>query len=101
MREHRWFALMLFGLACVLGALLGLLVLLAPWLARSEPTEDFWQQVLDLFARDVVVRRVSVASALGLVVTAFIFFHPGRARYRRSSRRYPGDTPPTSPMAGA
>ena len=60
-REHRWFALILFGLACVLGALLGLLVLLAPWLARSEPTEDFWQQMLDLFARDVVVRRVSVA----------------------------------------
>jgi hypothetical protein len=40
------------------------------------PHVDSDDRVVRLFADDVVLRRVSVASAIGLVVTANIFFRP-------------------------
>jgi hypothetical protein len=51
-------------------ALLGL-VLVCPHVESDE-------RVIQLFADDVVLRRVAVASAIGLVVTANVFFRPRR-----------------------
>jgi hypothetical protein len=53
--------------------LLGL-VLVAPWLDTNGARG--WGRVLALFAEDRAVRRTGLASALGLVVTAYVFFRP-------------------------
>jgi len=47
-------------------------VLISPWIAGGESERP----LLSLFARDSTVRRTSIASALGLAATAFIFFRP-------------------------
>jgi hypothetical protein len=73
---------LLFGLACAVSAGLLGLVLLAPLLAAG-PT---W---LGLFAHDATVRRTAVASALGLLVTACVFFRPPPASSRSNRRRPP------------
>jgi len=101
-KERRWLTQVLFALSCLSSSLLLLLVLLAPWLGPKQPPADVWEQVLELFGKDVVVRRISVACALGLLVTAFIFFQPSRTHQQRTtSRRSSRQAPPTSPMAGA
>jgi hypothetical protein len=84
---------LLFLLTLGLSALLFLLVLLSPLLDNGQV------RVLVLFARDAAVRRTAVASALGLAVTASVFFRPGVGlptlpRKVRQSRRPP-------PPAGA
>src|SRR5262245_56766191 len=55
--------------------LLAVLVV-APLLARSDEANEGWSRILGLFARDVLVRRTALASAVGLVVTACVFFRP-------------------------
>jgi hypothetical protein len=49
-------------------------VLAAPWLAGESA-----HPLVGLYADDLTVRRTSLFSALGLVVTAFVFFRPKRA----------------------
>jgi hypothetical protein len=56
------------GSALVLGGA----VLISPWIAGVESEHS----ILSLFAHDATVRRTSIASALGLAATAFIFFRP-------------------------
>jgi hypothetical protein len=80
----------LFRLACATAAMLFLLVLAAPWL----DTGDGAPGLLALFAYDATVRRTTLASAVGLLVTACVFFRP------------PGQVPPPrrrppSDVAGA
>jgi hypothetical protein len=75
-------ARLLFGLACAASAGLLGLVLLAPLLAPGPA----W---LSLFAHDAAVRRTAVASALGLLVTASVFFRPPGASSRQRHRRPP------------
>jgi hypothetical protein len=75
-------ARLLFGLACATAAGLLGLVLLAPLLAPGPA----W---LGLFAHDAAVRRTAVASALGLLVTASVFFRPPSAPSRRQRRPPP------------
>ena len=75
---------LLFWLACAASAGLLGLVLFAPLLAREPESAPRW---LVLFARDATVRRTAVASSLGLVVTASIFF---RAPPKRKRPRPPG-----------
>jgi len=58
----------LFWLGLSLAASLFALVLLAPLL------DDGNLRLLTLFARDAVVRRTTLASAIGLAVTACVFF---------------------------
>ncbi len=90
----------LFVLSCLGAGLLVLGVLLAPWLNLSEEEPADWlEQLLLLFARDAVVRRISLAGAVGLAATAFVFFRPSRRKPRppRPSRR----TRPPHTMAGA
>jgi preprotein translocase subunit SecG len=83
---------LLFWLTICLAAALFLLVLLTP------PFNDGLSGVLALFAGDPVVRRTTVASAIGLTVTAFVFFStPAKERERKSS----DGLPPRTPVIGA
>jgi hypothetical protein len=80
-----FFQCVLFWLACATSAALVALVAFAPLLADESRLAPRW---LVLFARDAAVRRTAVASALGLVVTASIFFRtpPGPPAKRKRDR---------------
>ncbi len=88
-----WFPRLLFLLTLALALALAGLVFLAPWLATgTEPG------MMHLFAADMIVRRTALASAVGLVVTACVFFRPGGFGFLKSKKnksRVP------RPMAGA
>lgn len=90
-----WLPLMLFTGALIVAVLLLALVIAMPFLLGQLP---FTHVLLDLFAEDTTVRRSSIAGALGLIVTAFVFFRPNALVLARksSSKRPPPDT-----MAGA
>lgn len=75
---------LLFGLAVGAALLLLLFVLAAPWL--DDGTHEAHDAVA-LFARDAALRRTSVASAVGLLVTACVFFR--RRRLPSPPRRPP------------
>ncbi|HKB40657.1 MAG TPA: hypothetical protein VKD72_29800 [Gemmataceae bacterium] len=80
-----FFQRVLFWLACAASAALIALVAFAPLLASPTRSAPRW---LDLFAHDAAVRRTAVASALGLVVTASIFFRtPPRPLAKRKRDR--------------
>jgi hypothetical protein len=68
----RW----LFRLACGLALVLVLLVLAAPLVDNGDEAEEGWHRFVYLFAHDAAVRRTSLASAMGLLVTACVFFQP-------------------------
>jgi len=90
----------LFLLSCLLAGLLVLLIVLAPWLDAGERTPAGWPgQVLALFARDAVVRRISIAGAIGLATTGFVFFRPTRPEPPSSEPVQ--RPPPPRTMAGA
>jgi len=88
-----WLPALLFMGTLLLAAALALLVLLSPWLLSDNPQS----RLLQVFARDGTVRRTSLASSLGLAVTAWVFFRPGFLRGKKSRGRRP---PPTT-FAGA
>jgi hypothetical protein len=90
-----WLPLMLFGGVLLLAILLLGAVAAAPYLIDfvAGPHE-----ILKLFAADTTVRRASIAGAIGLIVTAFVFFRPNASVLgRKSAARKSG---PDS-MAGA
>jgi hypothetical protein len=90
---------LLFGLALLASLLLLLLVILAPLGDNGEAQPAGWARLLALFARDAAIRRTAVASALGLTVTASVFFRP---RWRPEPRRRKRTTAPPPPsVAGA
>jgi hypothetical protein len=98
-------SLVLFWLTLALATSLILLVILAPVVDNREggtttrAREDLGAWVA-VFAQDAVVRRTAVASALGLAVTAWVFFRrPGRSNSQ--SRSKPPRLPPPANMAGA
>jgi hypothetical protein len=70
---------LLFGLAWIAAAGLISLVLLCPALDNGEGQPAGWRRTAALFARDVVMRRTAVAGAVGLIVTACVFFRTPRA----------------------
>jgi hypothetical protein len=78
----------LFAAACAAALLLCAAVVAAPWLAGGEAAG--WRRVLALFAHDAALRRTSLASAAGLVVTACVFFRPGPRPPRRPRRAFGG-----------
>jgi hypothetical protein len=69
---------LLWSLTLGASATLLALVLLAPLLAGKEDAGEVWPRLVGLFARDPLVRRTALASAIGLVVTASVFFRPPR-----------------------
>lgn len=89
LREY-WVPRLLFITTLLLASALAGVVILAPWL-----TEETEHGLLPLFAADAVVRRTTLASAAGLVVTAFVFFRPGLLKVKREKNRVP------PPMVGA
>jgi hypothetical protein len=61
------------------------LVAAAPYVAGGDPpAADVAGRALALFARDATVRRTALASAVGLVATAFVFFRPPYGRPPRA-----------------
>jgi hypothetical protein len=66
----------LFRLVCGLALLLVLLVLAAPLLDDGDAGVGGWRRLVFLFAHDVTLRRTSLASAIGMLVTACVFFQP-------------------------
>jgi hypothetical protein len=88
-----WLPLLLFAGTLLVAVVLLLLVALMPFVVENVPTVP----VLPLFADDATVRRSSIAGAIGLIVTAFVFFRPNAAALgRKSAKKPPGDS-----MAGA
>jgi hypothetical protein len=91
---------LLFWVAFAVSSLLILVVILAPLGSGFFSPTFVWGRVLGLFAQDPALRRTTIASALGLLVTGCIFFRPaGPTRYILRRRRGPRVPPPN--MAGA
>jgi hypothetical protein len=98
MRRFRWtlwLTRLLFRLTLGVSVLLFALVLLAPLLDNEVAGAGDWSRLAALFAHDAAVRHTSVAAALGLLVTAWVFFRPpGRAQPYPGRRRPPAQPPP-------
>jgi hypothetical protein len=77
---------LLFGLAVLAALLLVLGVLVSPWFDDGARES---RDAVALFARDVTLRRTCLASAAGLLVTAWIFF-------RRRRLPLPRERPPST-----
>lgn len=92
-----WLPRLLFLVTVLLSMVLAGAVFVAP-IVDSADTDDIWSNLQALFAADITVRRTAVASAIGLMVTAFIFFR-ARAATADSSRRK--HRPPPGNIAGA
>jgi hypothetical protein len=94
-----WLPRFLFWLTLGIAAVLISLVLFAPLLDNEEVQPHGWSRLVRVFAQDVTLRRTAIASALGLMTTACVFF-----RTPSLSRRAPSHQPrlpPPSNMAGA
>jgi hypothetical protein len=96
-----WLPRLLFWLALTTAGALLLVPALAPFADRFWPAAKDRPRLIEVFAHDAAVRRTSLASALGLIVTACVFFRPSDrpARTPPPSRR--SKTPPPAAMAGA
>ncbi|MFO0881503.1 MAG: hypothetical protein U0840_29740 [Gemmataceae bacterium] len=98
--ERRWTGQVLFVLGWLLAGLLVLVLVTAPLLeSRDDAPPTTWGRVVAVFARDAVVRRTCLASALGLVVSACVFFRP--VRHASVEATPPPARPRSSGMAGA
>jgi hypothetical protein len=87
----------LFCLAVAVAFILLALVLISPWLDQVDWLDDGWNRLVAVFARDAPVRRIALAGAMGLFITACVFF---RAPFwRRRGRKPPG--PPWQNVVGA
>ena len=89
-----WLPRFLFGIALLSAAGLVVLVLFAPWLDNALYRPRGWSAVLAVFSRDALLRRTATASALGLAVSAYVFFRPAscpeRGTGKNASRRSAG-----------
>jgi hypothetical protein len=94
-----WLARLLFTLTLAAAALLILVVFLAPLVDNNPAVPADWRPVVRLFARDGTVRRTAVASSLGLLVTACLFFRPTDGGVRKVKRN--PRLPPPPDIAGA
>src|SRR5947208_15660783 len=72
---HRW----LFRFSLLMAAALALGVLILPWVSLPD-VRDVPIQIGVLFATDSTLRQTAVVSAVGLWLTAVIFFRPREAR---------------------
>jgi hypothetical protein len=90
----------LFCVTLAVAAGLGGMVLASPALDAGGRAAGGWPRLVAVFARDAAVRRTAVAGALGLVVTACVFFRPPALTRRRREAR-PPRTPPPNHVVGA
>lgn len=86
-----WLPRLLFRCTILVAILLVALVALSPWLDDGKPSPQGWLRFVVLFARDATVRRTALGSAVGLSVTACVFFKsPSKpASDARKSTRLP------------
>jgi len=91
-----WLPWLLGRLTFGLSALLIVLVFLSPLLDNGQSQPNGWLRVAALFARDMTLRRTAVASAIGLLATACIFFRPAEPDLpvRRQAKQPRQPTPP-------
>jgi hypothetical protein len=94
MAEHARVPRLLFRLACGAAALLVAAVLAAPRLDGGAALPRGGWRLVALFARDAALRRTSLASAAGLLVTACVFFRPPPPLSDPTSRPAPRRRPP-------
>jgi hypothetical protein len=71
------FARLLFLITVLLAFGLAVLVVVSPWL-DGDSVPAGWERFFAVFAEDALVRRTALASAAGLLVTAFVFFRRRR-----------------------
>ncbi len=90
----------LFAVTCLAAVALLALVIVAPFLIPADPDAQGWQRLLVLFGHDPTLRRTAIASSVGLVATACIFFREHDPEYRRLRRRRLREPPPPT-IAGA
>ena len=83
---------LLFRLTVALATALLALVCLAPFAEPVAALPAGAARALALFAHDPFLRQTTVASAVGLYVTAWVFFRPG-ARAGAARRRRPPAPP--------
>jgi hypothetical protein len=93
-----WLPWLLFRLTLAIAILFVAVVVLAPWIEGMGRATGDWSRVVGLFAHDGTLRRTTLASAIGLAVTACVFFRPPSSM-RRNSSRSPRVPPPS--VAGA
>jgi hypothetical protein len=72
-----------------------LLVFLSPSLDNRDEHPRGWQRGVAVFARDAAMRRTAIASAIGLAVTACVFFRSPRVP------RPPDPSRASGPVIGA
>jgi hypothetical protein len=85
---ERWLTRLLFRLTILVAAALGAFVLVAPFLT-GEPGRDTWSAICYLFAQDGTLRKTAIISAVGLWVTAVVFFRePDPRTWDWNRRRY-------------
>jgi hypothetical protein len=96
-----WLPRWLFRLTLLVAMGLVGLVLVAPMCddEPGRPNSD-WARLLALFAHDLAVRQSALASAVGLYVTAFVFFRP-LGKSRPASPRQPKLPRPPVNVVGA
>jgi hypothetical protein len=94
------FPRLLFLLTVLLAVVLAAMVLVSPSLDVNPQDHDAGSRLLAVFAQDAMVRRTALASAAGLLVTAFVFFRPQRGR-AGDARGSSGKFPPPGNFAGA
>jgi hypothetical protein len=90
--RHVWLPRICFAVVLAVALTLVGAVVIAPWLRLENPPPLF-----ALFAQSGPVRRAALASALGLVVTACVFFRASGPRPSKPSHK----EPPPGNMAGA
>jgi hypothetical protein len=91
-------AFRLFWLTLGVAGVLIALVTLAPMFDNSEEAHAHADRVIAVFARDSAMRQTAFGAALGLVVTACVFFRTPRAP---RPPRTPRASSPSGPVIGA
>jgi hypothetical protein len=92
--RNYWLPLMLFLGASMVAISLLLIVIAVPLFVDYLPAHP----LLTLLGEDATVRRSCIAGAIGLIVTAFVFFRPNASGLARKAARKPS---PHDTMAGA
>ena len=93
------FPRLLYRLTVGLSFLLFLLVALAPLVDNGATGPDAVGRSVALFAHDVPLRRTALASSIGLLVTASVFFRTSDAG--SSARKSLSSTATPPPVVGA
>jgi ABC-type sugar transport system permease subunit len=71
-----WLPRWLFRTTLFVAAILIFMVFLSPVFDDGAPNPQRWRRVVAVCARDLTFRRIALASAAALAVTAFVFFRP-------------------------